>query len=117
MPSDNFARRLFALIDIHAVIPTVTEAAKLCERCSSMDIWSPYFSTSDDVNELKDRHPSCQLCSIFYHCAEESGRTKGATIELYRVESTFRFDRHGPVVLSIYTIPGMIRISLRGIYL
>jgi len=113
MNVDNeFALNLYSSIQQYrlAGLPLLRQPSRLCDHCRALKIWGAGFTARFDVNDLKSRAQSCDLCNLFLKTCIKGKGESFRTVTFVKVGSILTMDESAMPVLFLCQNPGQ-RVS------
>ncbi|KAK1480001.1 serine/threonine protein kinase [Colletotrichum cuscutae] len=86
--------------------PPTLQESDLCRTCMGYDIWSPMFSVSARLGDLKSRSQSCMLCAVLAQSVETRGMSDDDQFKCRRNGSSLKMEPDGSTIVALYVAPG-----------
>lgn len=107
-PVDNmFAETVSATIGPRSLLPLRDTVARICTRCSGLDLWEGGFQLSDRRSALKERAAVCEFCSMLHDVSTSHDSQRADSVVFERKQSNLIIQGDLFPVLSVFRSPGM----------
>lgn len=94
--------------------PTSPSVARLCSRCSEMEVWTEPFRIVDRPLDLEQSCTVCDFCLVRWNICQHLGIHTVPNVVFDKSGSHITVNERYPPVLSIFQGPGMWTLSETG---